>query len=132
VRVPTSPRFWWSITAAYAALIIFVGSRPDLRSPVTFPMWDKFAHLGEYGVFGLLGHMAIARDGRVRSSRMLAVAVAGLCVGVLDETIQAYTPGRESSIYDLLADVAGVLLGITLARFIVSRRPWGGAGRRAK
>jgi VanZ family protein len=125
-------RVWWFVTAAYAALILYVGSRPNLQSPVTFPMWDKCAHLGEYGLFGLLGYMAYARAGRPLLRRMALVALAGVCVGIVDETIQAHIPGRESSIWDLAADAAGLVLAIGLTHFIATRRVPGGAGRKPR
>jgi VanZ family protein len=121
VSEPLRTRVWWFATAAYAALILFVGSRPNLQSPITFPMWDKLAHLGEYGLFGLLGYMAYARAGRPILGRMAAVALAGACVGIADETIQRHIPGRQSSIWDLAADVAGLLLAIGLTHFIATR-----------
>jgi VanZ family protein len=125
-------RVWWFATAAYAVLILFVGSRPNLQSPVTFPMWDKCAHLGEYGLFGLFGYMAYARAGRPILGRMAVVALAGACIGIVDETIQAHTAGRESSVWDLAADVAGLLLAIGLTHLIAARRASGGAGRQLR
>jgi VanZ family protein len=42
------------------------------------------------------------------------VVVTGATVGALDEAYQRSTPGRISSIYDWLADVAGIIGMTTL------------------
>ena len=107
---------------AYAALILFVGSRPGLRSPITFPMWDKVAHLCEYGVWGLFGYLALVRNGRRERWGPVAIFLAGLALGGVDEWIQSHTPGREPSVSDWLADAAGILLGIGLCGYIEWRR----------
>ena len=113
---------WWVAFGLYSALILFVGSRPRLRSPITFPMWDKVAHLGEYGLLGLLGYTAVAGWGRRGLWRPALVLVVGLAWGALDEWIQAHTPGRESAFSDWLADAAGILIGIGVGAYLGSRR----------
>jgi len=113
---------WWVAVGLYAALILFVGSRPRLRSPVTFPLWDKVAHFGEYGLLGLLGHTALTIRGQREGWRPALVLAAGLAWGGLDEWIQAHTPGRESTFSDWLADAAGVLVGIGVSAYLASRR----------
>lgn len=113
---------WWVAVGLYAALILFVGSRPRLHSPITFPMWDKVAHFGEYGLLGLLGYTALTIRGKRGMWRPALVAVAGLAWGALDEWIQAHTPGRESTFTDWLADAAGILIGIGVGAYFASRR----------
>jgi VanZ family protein len=114
------------VVGLYAALILFVGSRPRLHSPITFPMWDKVAHVGEYGLLGLLGYTALASRDRRGLWRPALVLVLGLAWGGLDEWIQAHTPGRESTFTDWLADAAGILIGIGVGAYLGSRRAAGG------
>jgi VanZ family protein len=50
----------------------------------------------------------------------------GLCAAfaILDETLQAFTPGRSGSIYDVALDVSGALLGFVVYS-VRRRRPAG-------
>jgi len=47
--------------------------------------------------------------------------LAGIGVGLTDEWIQSWTPGREASLYDLVADCGGLLLGVGLGHLLASR-----------
>lgn len=74
---------------------------------------DKILHLLEYGPFGLL----IARALRsylpawsLAAIGTLTVAVA-LAHGIGDEYHQSFVPGRESDLFDAMADLGGGALG---------------------
>lgn len=100
----------WGPALAWAALILFLGTRPvaDLRLPA-IPGLDKVAHAGAYGVLGFLVVRALGAAGARRS--LLWGAAIGLVWGILDEWTQAAIPGRTAEIGDLLADVAGAAAG---------------------
>jgi VanZ family protein len=101
-------------------------------TPIYFPGWDKVAHLIEYGILGFLSQQA-ARvtwpDGwggswPVRTPsrillRMIIILFAGICIGALDEMIQAgifweRSTERIASVTDFGADTAGLVLGALL------------------
>ncbi len=105
----------------YVALIIFLSSRPHLDSPIQFPLWDKVAHLIEYGLLGWLGTQVLAsfEPGRRRwrpLTGMGFVLAAGLLIGLIDEGVQSRVQGRDASLADLASDIIGVWLGWGLAR----------------
>jgi len=43
-------------------------------------------------------------------------------VGILDEIHQAYIPGRDSSIIDVMLDITGIILTAILIHFFQQRR----------
>ncbi len=67
----------WGPVVAWGALLIFLGSRPGDGLPSPPEGFDKLAHLGFYGVLGLL----VARA----TGRWLPASLAGLLLGGLDE-----------------------------------------------
>jgi VanZ family protein len=111
-------RFWLPVLA-YVTLILVLAGQSHLRPPITFRASDKVYHLLEYGVLGLLLARAIRASMRLRIPVFAAtIAIAfGVVVGAGDEMIQAFTPGRDSSTFDLAADT----LGLTLAQFLYVR-----------
>jgi VanZ family protein len=87
----------------------------------TIEVNDKVAHLGLYLVLG--GTLAWAGwKGRGRAVSPWILLLLGVAYGALDEVHQRFVPGRDSSLGDLLADSAGVLLGFLAVRAIL--RAW--------
>jgi VanZ family protein len=111
-------RFWLP-AAAYAALVLFVGSRPHLRPPIAFAMSDKVMHALEYLGLGVL----LMRAARATWGAKLPAALVALCLGIMigtyDELQQAHVPGRSSSGFDLMADAVGVALAPLVIRAFV-------------
>lgn len=82
---------------------------------------DKLVHL--------LVFVALAVAGRWAELRWLPLAVGLSAYAALSEVLQAVLPiQRDGNLPDLLADVAGVVLGLGLARFAVRL----GAGIRSR
>jgi VanZ family protein len=106
---------------AYVVLVFFLSTRPGLRPPGGGMHYtDKVAHFIEYAILGTL----IARTFRssVNTSRLGAfmfLLAIGATIGAIDETIQGHTPDREMSVYDWMADVAGVAAAVW---FVMRRR----------
>lgn len=96
------------------------------------PIPDKLAHLGVYAVLGAaLAHAKVFGPSRVPHVAMIAL---GALFGVTDEWHQSFVPGRDPSVGDWLADVAGVAFGYgmtwLLATAWVRRGTETGEGRR--
>ena len=107
---------------ALLSLFIWGGNQPEAAGLIP-PPWDKLAHLAWFAV--LAGFLYVGLGMR----RGLWVAV--FCVGVAlwDEWRQLSLPGRSAGWDDLLFDVAGIALGVMLARW-VGRRVAGSSGGR--
>jgi VanZ family protein len=102
----------WVPVLLYITAILVLSAQPGLRPPAGLQLSDKFYHFVEYGGLGLLLVRALRATMRVRLpvvASMAAIAV-GLAMGISDELFQRMIPGRESSAWDVLADVTGVVM----------------------
>jgi VanZ family protein len=102
----------WLMVAGYVVVIFLLSAQPGLHVPGTFIFRDKIAHVLEYAGLGMLLWLA-ARDTwptQKPLNRAFLVLLGVMALGAIDEKFQAGIPGRESSIYDWLADVSGALL----------------------
>jgi VanZ family protein len=75
--------------------------------------WDKAIHFLYFGTMAFL--LWIAGDRRWP----LAVCLVVSFIGGADETLQAYTPGRNSDVNDWIADTLGAAVAL-----IVVQRLW--------
>ncbi|HEX7050989.1 MAG TPA: VanZ family protein [Longimicrobiales bacterium] len=95
------PAFVW------AALLLLVGSVPDLHGPaIDFPL-DKVAHFFMYGVLGALAALGWRRAGRRPAWPW--VLLGALLIGAADELHQRGVSGRSADVLDWVADLAGIV-----------------------
>ncbi len=114
---------YWLPALAYVTLIITLSAQPHLKVPFDFRYSDKLAHLAEYGVLGLL--LVRALHGSLGlplavTTALLAIGIGAL-IGAGDEYFQSFVPGRDSSVFDWMADVTGVTLAQIAYRVAVRR-----------
>lgn len=93
------------------ALFIWGGFQPKAANLVPAP-WDKLAHLAWFATLSGLLVFGLRNAG---ARIPLWVALACLPLGAWDEWRQLALPGRSFGLDDLLADGAGIALGIFLA-----------------
>ena len=108
-------RTFWTVhgpVIGWAMLIFIASSIPSLQAPdLGFSPQDKVAHVIEYGIFGiLLQRSLISIYGKKKRAYILCFLL-GVGYGITDEVHQLFVEGREASIYDVIADSLGVLLG---------------------
>jgi VanZ family protein len=110
---------YWLPVLLYLTVILIVSAQPRLQPPIRFSNSDKFYHVAEYLVLGLLLVRALRYSAFPRNP--LAASVAAIAIGVLfgigDEMFQATVPGRESSMLDASADAIGLSLAQVLYQF---------------
>ena len=104
---------WRGLFVLVLLLILWLALRPVEGHGDWFPQADKLRHAAAFAVLWLLA----CRAG-LGQPRALAWGLFALGVGI--EFAQAFTPDRDPSALDVLADVAGMLLGHVLTR----RRPF--------
>jgi VanZ family protein len=103
----------WLVVFAYIGCMFALSSWEHPPSGPRLRYADKVVHTIEYAILGGLTSWAApaALTGRARIATAIAL---GLGVGAADETYQRTVPGRESSLTDLAADLAGATLGAFL------------------
>jgi len=99
------------------AVRLFTGARPPRHGVVAWidrqcyaNIFDKPLHALEFAVLTWLWWRACsqARTDHVRRSAIILAAALALATAVTDEWRQAFTPGREMRLTDLLADAVGI------------------------
>jgi VanZ family protein len=108
----------------WAAVIFWLSSLnslPPIETPIISA--DKLAHISVYFIFYWLSYRAIFfQTFSIRLKRwslVWALLLTGI-YGYLDELHQSFVPGRKYDYYDMLADLIGGLLFITL--FLILKR----------
>ena len=103
----------------YLGLIILVSSIPGNSVPQLLAFtWDKFLHIIEYFILGLMGYRAFKID--IENPAILVISF-GILFACLDETWQSMIPGRFSSHYDVMADGIGVIFGTIGSYYIFNK-----------
>lgn len=103
----------WAIAAAGVALAIFVLSSipADDLARTGIRIWDKAAHAAVWAVLAFCTGRAL---GGRRHAVLLAIAI-GVGYGAFDEIHQGFTPGRDPSGWDIVADAVGAVIGALAA-----------------
>ena len=107
---------------AWMALIWILSSLPSDNLP-SIDIWgiDKLAHLGIYLVWGVLAVLYLLK--RQASAGVVCISFAiMLIIAALDEFHQHYIPGRQVSLYDLLANASGLVLAFILYFILKPRK----------
>jgi len=100
----------------YVLLIFVLSSRPYLHSPgPDFELKDKLVHLVEYLILGILLTAAVGRLAcRTKAGTFLLFLAIGATIAAFDEVLQSHVPGRSMDVFDWVADVLGVTVGVGL------------------
>ena len=109
----------------YSILIYFLSSIPQGEFPkLRLLDFDKFLHVVEYLLYGctlLLAFRYTKREKIARNSIKYSI-LTGILYAISDEIHQIWVAGRDCNIFDLLADTAGLLLGIFLFQKLMNYR----------
>jgi VanZ family protein len=113
----------WFPLIAWVAVIFGLSSIPGitLDGPELPGGIDKVAHFFEYAILAFVLHRGLSyRNERGGLLMIIVVVSCGLAIAVLDELYQSLIPGRESSVADIISDIAGIAAG-TVAALIRKR-----------
>lgn len=97
------------------ATIWWLSDRSDFPQPpgLTTEIWSILAHLGLYGLLGLLIYWALDLNTRLLNRERIFYAVAiATAYGVLDEFHQHFVPGRNFSVMDMMVNLVGAMLAV--------------------
>ncbi len=106
---------WLVLLFFYCGLIYWLSGQSHLPVPDVFDMQDKLIHATAYAVMALLFWQAWRR--RLPRYWLVWMTVLFCSVyGISDEWHQSFTPGRDASTFDWLADTLGAFL-LTMALY---------------
>ena len=97
--------------------IFFLSHRPgDSFNLPDITDLDKLLHCIAYGVLAATALFALEPHFRRSRPWASSLLVVGFCLlyGISDEFHQSFVPGRMPSIWDIVADVTGALLCVSL------------------
>lgn len=98
------------LLVALVSALLYLGSRPYISVVFPYLPWDKLMHATAYGAFAALGWVAMG--GRFQIGPVLLVGV----IGLMDEAMQHYTPGRTADFRDIVADLIGGLVVVLVLK----------------
>jgi VanZ family protein len=104
---------YWVPLYIYAGFIFYVSSIPKPLPDIAIPNFDKFLHIIEYSVFGILAARAFKNSPKeflYKNFKILAV-LAAVVYGASDEIHQIFVSCRVCDVFDLAADLAGGTIG---------------------
>jgi len=107
----------WLPALLWMGFIFFLSSQPHLPrypTPLIDLLLKKVAHLLEYFVLAILLHRAVGGQGG-----WWALVIGGL-YALSDEFHQSFVPGRNAELLDLTLDILGVVLGLYMAKMVIS------------
>lgn len=110
---------WYALASLWTLAIVIGcllpgGSLPD----ATLWSFDKLIHFGIFAGFGGLWMEAMKQPvGR----RAMWVALGGIFFAAATELLQGFAPGRSPELFDLLADVVGLAVGIAVYALVRRR-----------
>ncbi len=110
---------------ACAGAIFVLSSLPQVsRVPLPYHL-DKLAHAVVYGVLAITARRAFFHQSGspwLRQHAAILAVVFALVYGVTDEFHQRFVPGRVSSLLDLVADVAGAAVAVSIRERSMRKR----------
>jgi len=103
------------LAVGWMMLIFFLSSQPSLPAVLFFSGADLLLHAVFYAILCVFLARSFT-DPRIRNwNRVILLTVLVTAYGITDEFHQSFVPGRDASIWDVLADnVGGFLAAVML------------------
>lgn len=111
----------WVIWTLVLLAILLSPMRGGIFPPEGFRYWDKVVHFGLFAVTGFMSIYGASFFSRFRH-RFIFGVVVGLVLAAGTELGQSLVPSRNTDLYDFLADVAGLCLGVLAYALLYSRQ----------
>ena len=80
---------------------------------ISIPYFDKFIHIVEYSIFGILAARAVKNSPRavLNKNFIIFAILITVAYGASDELHQIFVPFRACDVFDLTADLIGGTIG---------------------
>ena len=100
-------------------LLFSSGSGLPKENIIHIPHSDKLVHATMFAILTIVFKFDL-KDAKNSEKKLLASIIAIFCFGCLSEYIQyAFIPSRTGNIMDLIADIAGILIGLISYKHIL-------------
>jgi VanZ family protein len=102
-----------------SGICIYYSAQENVELP-RISSFDKFVHFGAFFIYGLSLQVALiaffSNSTKIKTNRNIAltVIIIGFLFALSDEIHQYFVPGRTMDMFDLLADMIGILLSLSL------------------
>jgi VanZ family protein len=104
--------------AVLVMAVIFIASGTPGRELPTFGAWDLIAkkggHMLGYALLAWAFFHALSKSKTLMVSSYIAAVFLATAYAATDEFHQKFTPGRTSSVHDVMIDAAGAWIGLAL------------------
>jgi VanZ family protein len=115
MKITADYRVYRILAVGWMAALYLLSSLPDLSGASLVAGQDKFFHVLFFALLGAFFSCSFKpTNTRVPFSRVLFVTLLVAAYGIFDEVHQMNVPGRDASLGDLAADIAGGFLGALL------------------
>ncbi len=123
-----APVYRWATTLIFAGIIVVLSVTPGIEKPgdslfewlvvnTTTPV-QKAMHFGVYAILAILWMWTLdSVESRIIRIALACVATVGL--GALLEWYQTRVPGRFGTVFDVLLNAAGAIVGLFVALFLL-------------
>jgi len=117
--------FYYHLPWQLLMIFIFIQSSiSNIKIPdFDFNLFDKIIHFLIYGILAFLmaRSFRIIKNKKLNDCYIMFSTVICILYGASDEFHQSLVQGRFASIYDWLADVIGVIFGVTIYFLIIKK-----------
>jgi VanZ family protein len=105
----------------WMAVIFALSSQSALPPPpgISSTIASVIGHLVIYFTLACLLAFALAPDWRLTRTRMVTVIVICVFYGVSDEIHQSFVEGRTASVFDVVVDAVGALVGVWVSAYLL-------------
>ncbi len=95
----------------------YLSSQSSLPKPISFFTYDKFLHFASFSFLAFCWALwSTPKQWYVKPYRSILIVLLIIAVyGAIDEFHQSFTPGRDMSLFDWIADMVGALFGSLFA-----------------
>ena len=116
-----------TVVLALYWLLIFVGTHLPTTAMPDISMSDKLCHALAFCGLSFLLAWALPSQGK-RLTHVVWAGLVALAYGCADELTQYFIPGRMCDFWDLVADGAGIIIGLScyvVLRELLLQMKWG-------
>lgn len=108
-------KYLFTLLISFLILIAVLIPGSNLPDVNPFFGFDKFVHIGLFGAWAL----AVYYEFRRPAVNLFLAFVAGISFSLFTEALQLFVEDRSFDIYDLFADAAGLIIGLTVSPYIL-------------